>query len=107
MQALVLRNLPALGLALVLLVAVAWLVNLVQDRTQLQADLVAVKIEVATARVAQQQALDVARFHRAHLARAADQARQFDAIRNDLQEMEGRDAPLSPLLRATAERLWP
>jgi HK97 family phage major capsid protein len=47
-----------------------------------------------------------ARVHRAHLARAADQARQFDAIRNDLQTMEGRDAPLSPLLRATAERLF-
>ncbi|NRB19959.1 MAG: hypothetical protein HRU33_21030 [Rhodobacteraceae bacterium] len=107
MQALVLRNLPALGLALVLLVAVAWLVNLVQDRTQLQGELAAVKIEVATARVAQDQALEAARVHRAHLARAADQARQFDIIRNELQEMEGRNAPLSPLLRATAERLWP
>ena len=107
MQALVLRNLPALGLALVLLVAVAWLVNLVQDRTQLQGELAAANIKVVTAQVAEQQALESARVHRAHLARAADQARQFDLIRNDLQKMEGRDAPLSPLLRATAERLWP
>ena len=102
-----LRNLPAAGLALVLAAAVTWLINLVQDRTQLQGDLAAAKIKVVTAQVAEQQALESARVHRAHLARAADQARQFDIIRNELQEMEGRNAPLSPLLRATAERLWP
>ena len=100
------RNLPALGLALVLAGAVTWLVTLVQDRTQLQGDLAAAKIEIATAVVARKQAEETARVHRAHLARAADQARRFDTIRNELQSMEGRDAPLSPLLRATAERLW-
>ena len=103
----ILRNLPAIALALVLAAAVAWLVNLVQDRTQLQGELAAAKIEIATAQVAQEQAEEAVRVHRAHLARAADQARQFDAIRNELQIMEGRNAPLSPLLRATAERMWP
>jgi len=98
-----LRCLPYLALAL----AVWWLVDLAQDRTRLQGQLAAAKVEVATARVAQEQAIETARIHRAHLKRAADQARQWDAIRNDLLEMEGRNAPLSPLLRAAAERLWP
>jgi len=101
-----LRNLPALGLALVLASAVAWLVTLVQDRTQLQGELAAARIEIATAQVARKQAMRAALVHRDYLARAADKARQFDAIRNDLQILEGRNAPLSPLLRATADRLW-
>lgn len=102
----ILRNLPAIALALALAAAVAWLVNLVQARAQLQGELAAAKIEIVTALVAQEQAEEAARVHRAHLARAADQARQFDIIRNELQIMEGRNAPLSPLLRATADRLW-
>jgi hypothetical protein len=101
-----LRNLPALLLAVLVAAGIWWLVNLVQERTQLQGELAAAKIEISTAKVAQEQAEEATRVHRAHLARAADQARQFDAIRNDLQTMEGRDAPLSPLLRATVEQLW-
>ena len=101
-----LRNLPALVLTVLVVAGIWWLVSLVQERTQLLGDLAAAKIEIGIAEVAQQEALETARVHRAHLARAADQARQFDAIRNDLQTLEGRNAPLSPLLRATAERLW-
>jgi len=101
-----LRNLPAIALALALAAAITWLVNLVQDRTHLRGELAAARIEIATAQVAQEQAEEASRVHRAHLARAADQVRQFDVIRNDLQIMEGRNAPLSPLLRATADRLW-
>ncbi|TLP68096.1 hypothetical protein FEE96_06170 [Parasedimentitalea maritima] len=100
---LALRFLPYLALAL----ACWWLVDLVQDRTQLQGELAAAQIEITTARIAQEQALESARVHRVYLARAADQARQWDVLFNDLQSMEGRDAPLSPLLRAAAERLWP
>ena len=40
-----LRNLPALGLALVLAGAATWLIALVQDRTQLQGELAAANIE--------------------------------------------------------------
>ena len=101
-----LRNLPALVLAALVAVGILWLVNLVQDRTRLQGELAVAQISIATAKVAQEQAEEATRVHRAHLARAADQARQFDAIRNDLQTLEGRNAPLSPLLRATADRLW-
>ena len=102
----ILRNLPALVLALAMAGAGGWLWFLISDRNQLRVDLVAARITIATAKLAQEQAEQAARVHRAHLARAADQARQFDTIRNDLQTLEGRDAPLSPLLRATADRLW-
>jgi hypothetical protein len=44
--------------------------------------------------------------HRAHLRRAADERREIKTILNDLQQMEGRNALLSPVLRATAERLY-
>jgi len=101
-----LRNLPALALALTLAGAGGWLWFLISDRNQLRVDLTAARIEIATAQVARKQAMRAALVHRDYLARAADQARQFDAIRNDLQILEGRNAPLSPLLRATAERLW-
>ena len=101
-----LRNLPALVLAVLVAAGIWWLVNLVQESAKLQGELAAAQIVIATARVAQEQALEAARVHRAHLARAADQARQFDAIRNDLQILEDRNAPLSPLLRATVDRLY-
>lgn len=100
------RNLTTLALALVLTGAGGWLWTLISDRNQLRIDLSAARITIATAKLAQEQAEQAARVHRAHLARAADQARQFDVIRNDLQLLEGRDAPLSPLLSATADRLF-
>ena len=62
------------------------------------------------ARIAVQRALEhaeeVVAVHRAHLSRAADERRKIQKILNDLQQMEGRNAPLSPLQRATAERLY-
>jgi len=79
---------------------------LISDRNQNRVDLAAAQVSTAIAELAQEQAAETARIHRAHLTCAADQARQFDAIRNDFQSMEGCDAPLSPWLRATADRLW-
>lgn len=95
------------GAALVAASSIAGLIWLVRDYAN---DKAALKLERA-ARIAAEASLEraeeAAAVHRAHLARAADQERQVQEIRNELQQMEGRDAPLSPLLRATAERLWP
>ncbi|WP_375698589.1 hypothetical protein [Pseudophaeobacter sp. TrK17] len=101
-----LRNLP--GLALVALLAgVVWTVaDAFQDRVHLRAELAATQADLATAQASLQQAAETARIHRAHLARAADEARAWVALSNELQNMEGRNAPLSPLLAATAGRLF-
>jgi len=102
----VLRNLP--GLALVgVLAGVAWFVgDAVNDRTRLRGELAAVRSDLAAAQATLEQAAETASIHRAHLERAANEARGWVALSNDLQQMEGRDAPLSPLLAATAERLF-
>ncbi|MEQ3677343.1 hypothetical protein [Pseudophaeobacter sp.] len=101
-----LRNLP--GLALVgVLAGLVWFVgDAFNDRTRLRGELAATQADLATAQASLQQAAETARIHRAHLDRAADEARQWSALSNELQNMEGRDAPLSPLLAATAGRLF-
>jgi hypothetical protein len=99
----VLRNLPGLALAGVL-AGVVWFVgDAVNDRTWLRGELAAVQSDLAAAQATLEQAAEI---HRAHLSRAADEARAWDALSNDLQQMEGRNAPLSPLLSATADRLF-
>ena len=102
----VLRNLP--GLALVGgLAGVVWLIgDAFNDRTLLRSELAALRSDLAAAQATLEQAAETARIHRAHLGRAAEAARSWVALSNDLQQMEGRDAPLSPLLVATAERLF-
>ena len=102
----VLRNLP--GLALVgVLAGMVWFVgDAVNDRTRLRGELAAVQTDLASAQATLEQAAETARIHRAHLGRAAEAARSWVALSNDLQQMEGRDAPLSPLLSDTADRLF-
>ncbi|MFC4217183.1 hypothetical protein ACFP4H_11845 [Pseudophaeobacter arcticus] len=102
----VLRNLPGLALVSVLAGVVWTVADAFQDRTHLRAELAATQADLATAQASLQQAAETARIHRAHLDRAADEARAWVALSNDLQQMEGRDAPLSPLLAATAGRLF-
>ncbi|MBY6138514.1 hypothetical protein KUV26_03620 [Leisingera daeponensis] len=86
--------------------AVWWLVQLTADRETLRAELAAVHDDLGRANANLARANEAARVHRAHLARAAEQAWRWDALARDLQSMEGRDAPLSPFLRAAAERLY-
>ncbi|MEQ3671054.1 hypothetical protein [Pseudophaeobacter sp.] len=102
----VLRNLP--GLALVAMLAgVVWFVgDAFNDRARLRGELAAVQSDLAAAQATLEQAAETARIHRDHLSRAAKEARAWVALSNDLQQMEGRDAPLSPLLSATADRLF-
>ena len=102
----VLRNLPALALAAALTCAVWWLIDVVNDGTQLRADLAAAEKSLAGAHAELQRAAETAQIHRAHLGRAADEARHWAALSNELELMGGRDAPLSALLVVTAERLY-
>ena len=102
----VLRNLPALALAAALAGSVWWLIDVVRDRTQLRADLVAAEKSLAGARADLQRAAETAQIHRAHLDRAADEARHWAALSNELELMGGRDAPLSALLGVAAERMY-
>ncbi len=102
----VLRNLPLLALVGVLAGA-GWLVrDAFNDRTRLRSELAAARSELKAAQASLLQAEETARIHRAHLDRAAEEARGWVAISNDLQSMNGRHAPLSPLLSATADRLF-
>jgi hypothetical protein len=102
----VLRNLPGLALVAMLAGAVWTIRDAFQDRSRLRAELAATQADLATTQASLQQAAETARIHRAHLDRAADEARQWSALSNELQNMEGRNAPLSPLLAATAGRLF-
>jgi hypothetical protein len=102
----VLRNLPGIALVAVLAGVVWTVADAFQDRSRLRVELAASQADLATAQASLQQAAETARIHRAHLDRAADEARAWVALSDDLQNMEGRDAPLSPLLAATARRLF-
>lgn len=95
------RNLPGLALVPVLAGVVWFIGDAFNDRTRLRGELAASQADLATAQASLQQAAETA-----HLARAADEARQWSALSNELQNMEGRNAPLSPLLAATAGRLF-
>ncbi|WP_295455808.1 hypothetical protein [uncultured Pseudophaeobacter sp.] len=100
------RNLPGIVLVAMLAGAVWTVASAFQDRARLRVELAVTQADLATAQASLQQAAETARIHRAHLDRAADEARAWVALSNDLQQMEGRNAPLSPLLAATARRLF-
>jgi len=78
----------------------------ISDRTRLRGELAATRSDLKAAQASLELAAETARIHRAHLDRAAEEARGWVAISNDLQSMKGRHAPLSPLLSATADRLF-
>jgi hypothetical protein len=71
-----------------------------------RADAAALRLELASAEAARAQAEEASRIHRAHIQRLEQAEERWTDIENELRTMEGRDAPLSPLLRATADRLW-
>jgi len=93
----------ALALALGLAAALWWLSA---RNNALTSQVASLRVSVASAQHALKQAETAAAVHRAYLARAEVDAERWRAVQNDLQSMEGRDAPLSPLLRTTAERLF-
>lgn len=66
----------------------------------------ALRVSLASARAAMAQAEEAAAVHRIYLDRQQAETERWAALARDLQKMEGRDAPLSALLRATADRLY-
>jgi chromosome segregation ATPase len=102
----VLRSLPFLFLLGALGGSVWWITDLFRDRQQLRSDLVAVQEDLRAAHAELQRAAETAQIHRAHLDRAADEARHWVMLSNELERMGGRDAPLSALLGVTAARLY-
>ncbi|MFC4214938.1 hypothetical protein ACFP4H_14830 [Pseudophaeobacter arcticus] len=101
-----LRNLPVLAVMLGGTFLVLWGGRLIHERTRLSAELGQVQRQLSTALIELDRVEEAARIHRAHLARAEEAARRWSLIANDLQRMEGQDAPLSPLLGHIAERLY-
>lgn len=102
----VIRYLPSILAAATLAAGVWWIVGLVRERAELTAALDAARVEIATHRAALAQAQEAARVHRAYLDRMEGERARWNGIERDLQSMEGHDAPLSDLLRATAVRLY-
>lgn len=94
------------ALAIVVLALVAWALFERQGRVSAVADADHLRTELSASKAALAQAAEAAAVHRAYLAKAQDEARKWADIENEFRDMEGRDAPLSPLLRAAAERLW-
>ncbi len=74
--------------------------------TAARGELQILQTELSAERAARAQSDEAAAVLRAHFARIADEDAKWRDLDADLRKMEGRDAPLSPLLRATAERLW-
>ena len=107
------RTVPAGAFVIAVMVAAALAVLSVvalwqrAELAQAAAANAALTRDLATARAIQAQAEEAAAVHRAHLARIATEAEAWADLTRDLQEMEGRNAPLSDHLGAVAGRLWP
>lgn len=98
------NRLAIIGLAF--LAVIAWAQFERAGRIAARAEAAEVRADLNIAKATIAQAEEAARVHRAYLDRAEEDARKWDAIENEFQNMEGGDAPLSPYLRAASERLW-
>jgi|GEM_PF-4239166 len=102
-----LRNLPVLAAGVCLAGLVLTGVRLAHEKKRLIVELSQLQGQLSMAQGELERAQETARVHRAHLSRAAQERRHWSLIINDVQLQEGQDAPLSPLLSFTAERLYP
>lgn len=101
------RYAPHLLIGGALLALMVWGGAVLRERDRLRSDLESANRQLISARMVIEQAEEARRVHRLHLEEAEAEAARWAAIARDLQTMEGRDAPLSDLLRSTAERVWP
>lgn len=85
------------------LVLSLWVVSGQRDRARAEAAEWRARHAVAEARLAQVE--EAARVHRAHLERMEREAAKWRQIAEELQSLEGADAPLSPYLRAVLDRV--
>jgi len=99
------RFAPHVLLALSVGALVWWVTDLRGDNAALRADKLALRVERDGLLRSVEQAAIAADVHRAHIKRMTEAQSGFDAVLLDLQEMEGRDDPLSDLLRSTVNRL--
>ena len=90
-----------------LVVSLAITLSLFMWTRILSSQLSNLRIELAAAEAEVDQARQAVQVQREHLKRLETERVKWDAIESELESMEGRDAPLSPLLRSTADRLWP
>lgn len=86
--------------ALIVVVLAAITFFLWKDNQGLRADISHAQAELEAQKIA-----NAAK--EAHLKRMAADAEKWGAIEQDLQTMEGHDAPLSPYLSGAARRVWP
>lgn len=97
----------ALAAALLALLALSGvLVTAMQRSAALSVENHDLLVSLVSARQALNQATEAAAVHRVYLDQQEAEARRWQQLANDLQSMGGRDAPLSDLLGATAERLY-
>lgn len=92
---------PVLGVAALL--AALWLVVGQRDAARAEAAEWQRRHAVAAARLAQVE--DAVRIQREHIARMEAEAERWRAVAEELQSLEGADAPLSPYLRAVLDRV--
>lgn len=74
---------------------------------RLAAQVSALETAVASAEAERQRAAAARDIAQAHYLRMAKEAEDWAGLTRDLQNMEGRDAPLSAHLHSAAGRLWP
>jgi hypothetical protein len=101
-----LRRAPAWvwpALAAGALVAALWAVMGQRDAARAEAAEWQRRHAVAVAQL--EQVEEAARVHRAHLDRVEAEAARWRAVAEELQSLEGADAPLSPYLRAVLDRV--
>jgi len=92
---------PVLGV--LALVGALWFVTGQRDAARADAAEWKGKHAVAMARIAQVQ--EAGRVHRGHLERVEAEAARWRAVAEELQSLEGVDAPLSPYLRSILDRV--
>lgn len=102
---LALKYLPTLIAALAVGFGVWWVLDLKSDNRSLRAENEGLAVDLAASKRAVAQVAAADAVHRAHIERMARENAALDVALTDLQNMGGRDAPLSDLLRATADRL--
>jgi len=90
-------------LAGALLLGSVWLATVQRDAARAERDEWKAKHAIVTARLDQVEESD--RVHRGHLARVEAEAARWRQIAEDLEAMEGADAPLSPYLRSVLDRV--
>lgn len=94
----------ALGIALALALALSWAL---WSRSSLKADNATLRASLDASMAALNQREEAAAVLRAHVERLEQSNRERGERLRELQQLEGRDAPLSDHLRDAAGILWP